>query len=119
MSDELAKAIHEATVAAIKRASEVKPLREWDPAQEIILRSYAERALNEAMPGIQARAALDFLGITPEQAERMEPGAVGKAVEVCCRWYRNSRFWGEERGDECREMLSEILRALGVEVDDG
>ena len=115
MSDELAKAIHEATVAAIKRASEVKPLREWDPAQEIILRSYAERALNEAMPGIQARAALDFLGITPEQAERMEPGAVGKAVEIL-RELQASVDDGGPGWQYIDLRLDDALRALGEEV---
>ena len=115
MSDELAKAIHEATVAAIKRASEVKPLREWDPAQEIILRSYAERALNEAMPGIQARAALDFLGITPEQAERMEPGAVGKAVEIL-RELQASVDDGGPGWQYIDLRLDDALEALGAEV---
>ena len=111
MGDELAKAMYAAT----------HRLPSWEMMVDSAQKGYLSGMVQDEVEGIRemARAACDFLGITPEQAERMEKGAVGKAVEICYRWYRNSNWWHEERRKQCREILDEILRALGVEVDGG
>ena len=75
--------------------------------------------LPEQVKEVNRRGVLRFLrelGITPEAAARMEPGAVGKAVEAAERARYLLAEWGGSDVPGVDDELGKVLCALGEGV---
>jgi len=101
-ADELAKAMHDGLSGFDPAVRNPR----WDELPGWVHESYRR----------QARAALDYLGIAPEAAARMEPGAVGKAVEAAERARYLLAEWGGSDVPGVDDELGKVLCALGEGV---
>ena len=97
--------------------------RDWDQMVLSAEKGYMSGMIADEIEAVRimARAAFDYLGITPEQAERMEKGAVGK---VAAHLLRRTRECDESA--TCAACIDrdlcdnyQCLKALGAEVSHG